>query len=136
MARHVLADTGPLYAYALTKDALHHRAKTELSQLRTSGYTLLIPQPALLETHKLLLRRTHAGFATRFLRALAHGTDRINPRSAHYDAAITLAERYPDQDLSLYDTLLAVLSAEFLVAIWTFDHHFDILGASVWRNSA
>ena len=133
MPRHVLADTGPLYAYALTRDELHQRAETELSQLHASGYTLLIPQPVLLETHKLLLRRTHADFATRFIGSLVHGTDRINPRSVHYDAAITLAGRYPDQDLSLYDTLLTVLSAEFEVAIWTFDHHFEILNANVWR---
>lgn len=139
MTRQVLADTGPLYAYALTRDALHGRAKAELSQLRTTGHTLLIPQPILLETHKLLLRRTHADFATRFISSLVHGADRINPRSTHYDAAITLAERHPDQDLSLYDTLLAVLSVEFSVEVWTFDHHFDILSATlnfeVWRPS-
>ena len=135
MPRQILADTGPLYAYALTRDELHGRAETELSQLHALGYTLLIPQPILLETHKLLSRRTHADFATRFISSLAHGADRINPRSVHYDAALTLAEQYPDQDLSLYDTLLAVLSAEFEVAIWTFDHHFDILNANVWRPS-
>lgn len=139
MPRNVLADAGPLYAYALARDELHGRAEAELSQLRALGYTLLIPQPILLETHKLLLRRTQADFATRFISSLAHGADRINPRSTHYDAAIALAERYPDQDLSLYDTLLAVLSVEFSVEVWTFDHHFDILSTSlnfeVWRPS-
>ncbi len=38
MPRTVLADTGALYAYALARDSLHERAKTELALLKRQNY--------------------------------------------------------------------------------------------------
>lgn len=41
--------------------------------------------------------------------------------------------RYPDQSITLFDAILAVLSDRLALPIWTFDHHFDVMGSDVWR---
>lgn len=135
MTRYLLADTGPLYALAVPRDGLHTRAQEELSRLQAQGLDLLICQPILLETHKLLMRQAGSYFANRYLDTLVESTHVINPQSNQYKAARVLAARYPDQSLTLYDALLAVLSKTLDTPIWTFDKHFDILMANVWRNA-
>lgn len=97
------------------------------------SYTLVIPQPILLETHKLILRREAPSFAARYLDALIAGSKVVNPLAEHYRAGLEVAKRFRDQKLSLYDTTLSVLSRTFGLPIWTFDADFDILGAQVWR---
>ncbi|MDQ3459857.1 MAG: hypothetical protein M3498_11235 [Deinococcota bacterium] len=49
MQGRVLADTGPLYAYALARDSLHERAKVELAQLKAARTTLVVTYSVLLE---------------------------------------------------------------------------------------
>ena len=40
---------------------------------------------------------------------------------------------YPDQPITLFDALLAVMSERFDLPVWTFDHHFDVMRVAVWR---
>ena len=42
--------------------------------------------------------------------------------------------RYRDQDLSLFDAIAAVVSERLSLPVWTYDHHFDVIRADVWRG--
>ncbi len=72
-------------------------------------------------------------------RRLAEITDQvrlINAEPENYSAAWARLEEYADQPLSLFDTVLAAMSGRLGLQIWTFDHHFDVLRAAVWRPGA
>ena len=133
MPRFILADTGPLYAQAMRRDGEHARAVRELEGLETQGYRLLLAQPIILETHKLLLRRNTPRYAHDYTVALTERFHTLNPRSEDYGAGLDIIGRFDDQPLSLFDATLAALATRLTVPVWTFDHHFDILGTHVWR---
>ena len=38
-----------------------------------------------------------------------------------------------DQPITLFDATLAALASRMKVEIWTYDHHFDLMRAKVWR---
>lgn len=40
---------------------------------------------------------------------------------------------YPDQSVTLFDATLAALASRLEAEIWTYDHHFDVMQAKVWR---
>jgi hypothetical protein len=39
----------------------------------------------------------------------------------------------PDQSITLFDATLAALASRLKIEVWTYDHHFDIMRAKVWR---
>jgi predicted nucleic acid-binding protein len=133
--RFVLADTGPIYAKAVKKDAEHERAERELTALEAQGRHVLLSQHIILEAHSLLLKRTLVPYAHDYARALTERFHTLNPQSEDYGAARDLAARFRDQRVSLFDATLAVLAERLSLPVWTFDHHFDILGTQVWRPS-
>lgn len=133
MPRFILADTGPLYARAMKRDAEHLRAVRELSGLEAEGYRVLLAQPIILEMHKLLLRRNPPPYAHAYTLALTERFHTVNPQTEDYRAGLDVLGRYQDQSLSLFDAALAALARRLELPVWTFDHHFDILGISVWR---
>ena len=135
MPRFILADTGPLYAQAMRRDGEHARAVRELKALEAQGYRLLLSQPIILETHKLLLRRNQPPYAYDYTLALTERFHTVNPQSEDYDAGLNIIGRSEDQPLSLFDATLAALATRLALPIWTFDHHFDILNTEVWRPS-
>lgn len=135
MPRFVLADTGPLYAQAMRRDGEHERAVRELAALEAQGYRLLLSQAIILETHKLLLRRNRPPYAHDYTLVLTERFHTLNPQGEDYDAGLDIIRRFVDQPLSLFDATLAALSTRLALPIWTFDHHFDILSADVWRPS-
>ncbi|HET9212282.1 MAG TPA: hypothetical protein VFR03_17895 [Thermoanaerobaculia bacterium] len=57
----------------------------------------------------------------------------MNPVEEDYLEALHLLSFYPDQDITLCDGVLAVLSSQFELPVWTFDHHFDVMQVQVWR---
>ncbi len=131
--RSVLADTGPLYALLDPSDGHHARAKAESRRLSRARTSVLVPYPALLETHTLALRRLGLGTARRWLREIHRSAGLLNPQPDDYDRAVALLERFRDQPITLVDAVLAVLGQETGQPIWTFDHHFDVMAAKVWR---
>ncbi|MGA3055525.1 MAG: hypothetical protein ABSD63_15050 [Candidatus Korobacteraceae bacterium] len=46
--------------------------------------------------------------------------------------AVKLAT-FTDQSITLFDSVLAVLSTRLRVQVWTYDHHFDVMRSEVWR---
>jgi predicted nucleic acid-binding protein len=57
----------------------------------------------------------------------------VNPSAQDYEAAADLISGYPDQRLSLFDAVTAVLSEQLGLPVWTYDHHFDVMQVEVWR---
>jgi predicted nucleic acid-binding protein len=129
----LLADTGPLYALADPQDQFHERARDEVDRFYLEGYRPIASWSTLVEAHNLILRRLGLRAARRWLGELMAGTDLLNPLAEDYLKAIDLLRLYPDQDISLCDGVLATLSSQFELPVWTFDHHFDVMQAHVWR---
>ena len=44
-----------------------------------------------------------------------------------------MLDRYPDQGISLRDAVVVQMSVRLGLLIWAHDHHFDTIGANVWR---
>lgn len=131
--RAVLADTGPLYALVDTDDALHERARNELTVLKSEKRRVIVATPVLMECYSLVLYRLGITTAQGWLAEIDPGTGQLTPLTDDVQAAGDLVRRYPDQDITLFDALLSVLATRLHVPVWTFDHHFDVMQTTVWR---
>ena len=129
----ILVDTGPLYAETDKSDRYHHQACTELQTLNQSKAHLLVPYPILMEAHKLVLYKGGNRAAASFMQRLLSGTNVINPTVKDYQHAYNLVGQFPDQTITLFDALLATLSKEMNLPVWTYDYHFDVMQVEVWR---
>jgi predicted nucleic acid-binding protein len=133
MIRAVLADTGPLYAAIDSTDAQHHRAQQDLKRLAREGRAVIVACPILLEAHRLVLRRLGTETASRWLDEILKSGPPVNPALEDYlDAAMRLSA-LADQPITLFDATLAALASRMKMEIWTYDHHFDLMRAAVWR---
>ncbi len=79
-------------------------------------------------------RRLGLAQAGSFLRHLVRTAILLTPTEEDYRGAIRRVSRYPDQDISLVDALGAEIGDRLEAPAWTYDHHFDIMGARVWRR--
>ena len=131
--KSVLADTGPLYALVDQDDQHHERAKSELTRLLADGVVLLAAFPVVLESYSLILKRLGTRVAQNWWREISEGIGLVNPGRDDYLKAGRRSGRYSDQAITLFDALSSVLSDELEAPIWTYDHHFDVMRAAVWR---
>jgi len=67
------------------------------------------------------------------LRYIARTAILVNPIAEDYGRATARVLRYPDQDISLADAVIAEIGTRLEVPVWTYDHHFDVMEAQVWR---
>jgi len=130
---YVLVDAGPLYAIAVSSDQYHDRARQEMEHLSRDGISVMMSHPTLLETYSLILRRSTLPVAHSWLIEVTANVKLINPTSVDYRQASVRVRRYADQPITLFDALVVVMSERLAIPIWTFDHHFDVMRASVWR---
>ncbi|MBI3698106.1 MAG: PIN domain-containing protein [Acidobacteria bacterium] len=133
MTPAILADTGPLYAAADPSDQHHRRAQRELDRIKSEGITIVVAYPTLLEAYTLVLRRLGARQAHTWLQEILAGADLTNPSPQDYKEAARRAQQYPDQPLTLFDTVLAALCERLALPVWTYDRHFELLRAKLWR---
>jgi predicted nucleic acid-binding protein len=131
--RAVLADTGPLYALVDPDDQYHRRARAELKKLREERLPLMTSWSNVTEAYNLVLQELSIPKAQRWLRELTPRISLFNPSDEDYSEAARRLQRYSDQDISLVDAVLAVLSDQLQMPVWTFDHHFDDMRTRVWR---
>jgi predicted nucleic acid-binding protein len=131
--RAVLTDTGPLYALVDPDDQYHLRAIAELKRLKRERLPLMTSWSNVTEAYNLVLQRLSIPKAQGWLRELIRGIGLLNPSDEDYLEAAHRVLRYSDQDISLVDAVLAVLSDQLRIPVWTFDHHFDDMRARVWR---
>jgi uncharacterized protein len=57
----------------------------------------------------------------------------LTPTEEDHRGAIERVLGYPDQDITLADALCAEISDRVEMPVWTYYHHFDVMGARVWR---
>lgn len=129
----ILADTGPLYAETDQDDQYHERARSELISLNQEKILIIVPYPILMEAHKLVLYRCGIKAAGTFLERLISNTNLINPAPQDYQLAGKLIRQFPDQKITLFDALIATLSNQMDLPVWTYDYHFDVMSIQVWR---
>jgi uncharacterized protein len=129
----VLADTGPLYALRDTSDSFHRKSRQDLSRLKAENLKVVVAYSTLVESYALALRKLGVVESHSFLKYLGRTAIFTNPTVEDYERASARVLRYPDQDVSLADAICAEVGERFDVPIWTFDHHFDVMEARVWR---
>lgn len=133
MNRAVLADTGPLYAAVDADDQYHTRAQQELSRIERESLVVVVPYPALLEAHTLILRRLGIPAALSWLDDVLAGSVLQSASPDDYLQATRIVHSFEDQPLTLVDAVLAQLGARLATPVWTYDRHFDLMGIQVWR---
>ena len=134
MRRAVLADTGPLYAAVDPSDDSHERARKDIERLKREGFGVTLTYPTLCEGYSLVVYKLGLEVAHRWLKETRENASQLNPTPEDYRAAEEVALRYRDQDLSLFDAIAAVVSERLSLPVWTYDHHFDVIRADVWRG--
>ncbi len=135
MIRSVLADTGPLYAAVDSDDVHHTRAQHELEQLADDNRRVMIVYSTLLEAQSLILRRLGRQKASVWLEEILRTSALTNPSAEDYLNATIKLGGIPDQSLTLFDATLAAVGKRLDAEIWTYDYHFDVMGARVWRSA-
>jgi len=93
----------------------------------------MLAYPTLSEAYTLVLYRLGKKIAARWLDEVSSGVSLINPVPQDYQEAVRRLKAFADQPITLFDATVAVLGTRLGVEIWTYDHHFDLLGAAVWR---
>lgn len=131
--RAVIADTGPLYAAFDPSDQYHIQSQAELQRLEQESLDVIILYATVLESYSLVLQRLDTQLALTFLESLVTGSELINPTVNDYLAAQDKVARYPDQRITLFDAITAVVADRLSLPVWTYDYHFDIMQALVWR---
>lgn len=134
MTRLVLADTGPLYAAVDPDDQLHARAQRDLKRLAHDQRKVVLAYPTLLEAYSLVLYRLSNLTASQWLQDITAGAALVNPTPEDYREAKVRVLEFGDQSITLFDATVAVIAARLDAEVWTYDHHFDILQAPVWRT--
>jgi len=129
----VLVDTGPLYAAADPDDAHHSRAQRELKRLAQEKREVVVAYPTLLEAYTLILHRLGIQAALNWLNEVLNGALLLNPTPQDYHEAVSKLVAFPDQPVTLFDVTAAVLASRLGIEVWTYDHHFDVMRAAVWR---
>lgn len=66
-----------------------------------------------------------------FLRHPVRTAVLLTPTEEDYREAIRRVSSYPDRDISLTDAVNVEIGARLEVPVWTYDHHFDVMGARV-----
>ena len=133
MKRAVLADTGPLYAAVDPDDEHHARAHRELRRLAHDKREVVLAYPTLLEAYTLVLYRLGKQAASTWLNDTLGGAALINPTPEDSREAASKLADLADQPVTLFDATVAVLATRLGIEVWTYDHHFDVMHAVIWR---
>jgi predicted nucleic acid-binding protein len=96
---------------------------------------LAVPFPTLVESYSLAQRKLGLAQARSFLQRLTWITILITPTEEDQEGSITRTLRYPGQNISLADAVLAEIGDRLDIPVWTFDRHFDVMGVHVWRET-
>lgn len=129
----VLADTGPLYAAVDIDDYYHRQAQSELGRLAHEKTQVIIIYSTPCEAYSLVLRRLGMRVARIWLQDVTSGATLIEPTPHDYGSAFVLVQKYADQLLTLFDAVLTSVSQRLAWPVWTYNHHFDVVRAQVWR---
>ncbi len=132
MKRAVLSDVGPLYAAADGSDAHHQQALRQLQKLARDRREVVVPYPTLLEAYSLVLFRMGTNPAFKWLTYMADAS-LVNPTPEDYREAVARVRALPDQRITLFDAVVAVIATRMKLEVWTYDQHFEVMRVAVWR---
>jgi predicted nucleic acid-binding protein len=93
----------------------------------------ILAYPTLLEAYTLVLYRLGVRAASSWLNEILNGAALLNPTSQDYREAVAKLLALPDQPITLFDAIVAVLAGGLGIEVWTYDHHFDVMRVAVWR---
>jgi uncharacterized protein len=136
LRRTVLADTGPLYAAFDVSDQLHDRARSDFDHLSAGAWTVAVTLNVLAEGHRLVLHRLGPEAGRTWLSQTMAGSSVLIATLEDLVGAVETIHHFGDDALTLTDALSAVAARRFEVSVWTYDHHFDLMGVDVWRPGA
>lgn len=94
---------------------------------------IVVPYPILWECSNVVLCHHSVASAHSWLAEIGESVSLVVPTLHDYSAAMVTIARYRDQPISLFDGLLAAISDGLGLPVWTYDHHFDVMGVAVWR---
>lgn len=129
----MLADSGPLYALVDPSDACHHQAICELDDFAHKRVDIVVLFSTMLEAYSLLMKRMGPRVASRWLGEIERAAA-MNPGPEDYRLAAERLAGFPDQSISLFDSVLAVVALRTGTQVWTYDHDFDVMRVPVWRG--
>jgi len=81
-----------------------------LQQLDRDNLAVIVPYTVYLEAYTLILCRVGFGQAIAFTREIVKGANLINASTNDYLAATQLVSRFPDQQITLFDAVTAVVA--------------------------
>lgn len=123
----VLVDTSALVALANRHDDNHEYARQIWQGMQTEKCRPLTTNILVIETHTLLLIRSHHTVARAWLRSQPFPEEWVTEQD--YQKAKMLIARYQDKDFSLADaTSFAVMERLRIQWAFTFDEHFAQYG--------
>jgi predicted nucleic acid-binding protein len=133
LTRGVLLDTGPIYALLDPRDQYHTEARKLFGHLEAEAVPVHLAYPALLETHRLMLRRGDPSRAHGRVFAIRGRATVYYPVAADGEAAFSSLERFGDQRISLTDATIAAMAVRLGLQVVTFDRrHFGLMGSEVY----
>jgi predicted nucleic acid-binding protein len=127
----VFVDSGAWIALALSRDALHERAREQWDQLHGAGAKLHTSIPVVIETFTFLDRNANRDVALAWKEAIYEtGTIRILPCELRdLERAWEYFRRADLHKLSAVDaTSFAIMKRERIRLAYAFDHHFAVVG--------
>jgi len=127
----IYIDTGAFLARHLSRDQYHGQANSFWNSIREKGEACTTSNFVLDETFTLLGRRAGYAFAAQRARNIyaSEWLKIIRPDKNHELRAIDFFEKYSDHRLSFTDCISFILmQSKKIKRVFTFDHHFQILG--------
>jgi uncharacterized protein len=132
----LLADTGPLYAAVDPTDTHHRRAHDEVALAAQARWPVVVTVTTVAEAHRLILHRLGRRISTRWLTEISESAVVVTSSLDELADAYATLSRLADQDLTLADALAAATASRLGLRVWTYDHHFDVMGVEVWQPGA
>jgi predicted nucleic acid-binding protein len=131
----IYIDTGAFLARHLSKDQYHGQANSFWNSIKKKGEACATSNFVLDETFTLLGRRAGYGFAAERARNIyaSESLTILRPDKNDELKVIDIFEKYSDHRLSFTDCLSFVLmQSKKIKRVFTFDHHFQILGFQIY----
>lgn len=138
-SRRVYLDTTPLYAFLDRRDQAHQSARRVFRQLGSDRLEPVVPYPAMLEMHRLLVTRkpSEPERAHELLEDVLSMFGYELPERSDVEEARKTLQRYRDQKLTVADATIAAMARREGAQVLTFDaRHFGLMGAEVYEGRA